>query len=243
MSCPVGSASNQFSPIKEDMDPEFPPDCAAPDPFSPVSSGPQSLPFSHSPLSGSASSLTSNHGGSTNHALIGTNGPMSLPSFLPNLNPDGWAWNERSRPRGGGMKRKNGMRSCSRGPGPSDGVDLNRNFDFKWGYARLEGSSANGCNEEYRGEAPFSEPESRAVRDVVRRHAVRAVLHWHGWGNSIAFPYAVRRPHTRRAPRARLPWRDRSRARLACLPRRRAWLRSTTGVRRCSRRSSAATRS
>ena len=116
--------------------------------------------------------------------------------FLPNLNPDGWAWNEQKRPRGGGMKRKNGLRCCSRGPGPSDGVDLNRNFGFKWGYTRLEGSSANGCNEEYRGEAPFSEPESRAFRDVVQRHAVRAVLHWHGWGNSIAFPYAVRRPHT-----------------------------------------------
>ena len=45
------------------------------------------------------------------------------------------------------MKRKNGLRSCGRGvrPGPSDGVDLNRNFGFKWGYARQEGSSAQGC--------------------------------------------------------------------------------------------------
>ena len=76
------------------------------------------------------------------------------------------------------MKRKNGLRSCGRGvrPGPSDGVDLNRNFGFKWGYARQEGSSAQGCAEEYRGAAPFSEPETRAVRDVVQSHAVAALL-------------------------------------------------------------------
>lgn len=158
--------------------------------------------------------------------------------FLPNLNPDGWAWNEQKRPRGGGMKRKNGLRSCSRGPGPSDGVDLNRNFGFKWGYTRLEGSSANGCNEEYKGESAFSEPESRALRDVVQRHAVRAVLHWHGWGNSIAFPYAVRRPHMHPTPRARLA--ARSPTRIACPP---PGARSTTGGRRCSGRSSTVTRS
>ena len=86
LSCPGGITSNHFSPIKEDIDPEFPLDQVHSDPFSPINPGPQSLPFSHSPLSGSASSLTSNHGG-TNSSLMGTNGPMSLPSFLPNLNP------------------------------------------------------------------------------------------------------------------------------------------------------------
>ena len=112
--------------------------------------------------------------------------------FLPTVNPDGWAWNERARPRGGGMKRKNGLRSCGRGvrPGPSDGVDLNRNFGYKWAYSRQTGSSAQGCDEEYRGKEPFSEPETRAVRDVATLHGVRAVLHWHGWGNSLAFPFS-----------------------------------------------------
>jgi hypothetical protein len=104
------------------------------------------------------------------------------PPLHPQVNPDGWAWNEEVRPRGGGMKRKNGLRSCGRGvrPGPSDGVDLNRNFGFKWGYTKQQGSSAQGCAEEYRGAAPFSEPETRAVRDVIARHSVAAVLHWHG---------------------------------------------------------------
>ena len=92
------------------------------------------------------------------------------------------------------MKRKNNLRSCGRGarPGPHDGVDLNRNFGHKWGYAKQhgQGSSSQGCAEEYRGARPFSEPETRAVRDVVTRHGVAAVLHWHGWGNSLAFPYS-----------------------------------------------------
>jgi len=65
LSCP---SHTQFSPIRED-------------PFSPVCAG----PGPHSPLSGSASSLSSNNAAREN--LIGTNGPMSLPSFLPNLNP------------------------------------------------------------------------------------------------------------------------------------------------------------
>ena len=34
--------------------------------------------------------------------------------FIAVLNPDGYAWNMRTKPRGGGMKRKNGRRTCSR---------------------------------------------------------------------------------------------------------------------------------
>lgn len=117
-----------------------------------------------------------------------TNPRPPPPPPPPQVNPDGWAWNEAVRPRGGGMKRKNGLRSCGRGvrPGPSDGVDLNRNFGFKWGYTKQQGSSAQGCAEEYRGAAPFSEPETRAVRDVIARHSVAAVLHWHGCGATAA---------------------------------------------------------
>ena len=71
--------------------------------------------------------------------------------FMPVANPDGcapslygsflirqppssfgrYAWNHQHRPKGGGMKRKNGLRTCSRGAGATteyDGVDLNRNF-------------------------------------------------------------------------------------------------------------------
>ena len=39
------------------------------------------------------------------------------------------------------------------------GVDLNRNFGYKWGYDN-EGSSDGRCEEDYRGPEPFSEPET-----------------------------------------------------------------------------------
>ena len=51
--------------------------------------------------------------------------------FMPIANPDGYSWNERTRPRGGGMKRKNGARTCNPPDTENDGVDLNRNFGFK----------------------------------------------------------------------------------------------------------------
>ena len=48
------------------------------------------------------------------------------------------------------MKRKNGMRCCSPPDGENDGVDLNRNFGYKWAYDNI-GSQGRGCSEEYRG--------------------------------------------------------------------------------------------
>ena len=46
------------------------------------------------------------------------------------------------------------------------GADLNRNFPFQWGCCG--GSSSDVCSEVYRGPAPASEPETRAVTDYLR---------------------------------------------------------------------------
>ena len=51
-------------------------------------------------------------------------------------------------------------------PFPNYGVDLNRNFDSKWG--EIEGgSSGDPADEIYPGTSAFSEPETQAVRDYV----------------------------------------------------------------------------
>jgi len=82
--------------------------------------------------------------------------------FVPVVNPDGYVYNETTNPNGGGLWRKNrrdvDSSSCI-------GVDLNRNYSF--GYGLNSGSSSNPCNDTYRGESAFSEPESQAVRDFV----------------------------------------------------------------------------
>ena len=48
------------------------------------------------------------------------------------------------------------------------GVDLNRNYDYKWGG---KGTSKSDCSEIYRGTKGFSEPESRAVSDFILARA------------------------------------------------------------------------
>ena len=46
------------------------------------------------------------------------------------------------------------------------GVDLNRNFEFRWGCCG--GSSGSPCDETYRGPTAASEPETQAIQDYVR---------------------------------------------------------------------------
>lgn len=78
--------------------------------------------------------------------------------FIPCVNPDGYEYNRQTNPNGGGLWRKN-----RRG---SYGVDLNRNYDWEWG-SQWGGSSGNQGSETYRGSAPFSEPETQAIRDLL----------------------------------------------------------------------------
>ena len=56
--------------------------------------------------------------------------------FIPCVNPDGYLYNQKTNPNGGGLWRKNRRNN---GDG-NYGVDLNRNYGYKWGYDN-EGSS------------------------------------------------------------------------------------------------------
>lgn len=46
------------------------------------------------------------------------------------------------------------------------GVDLNRNYDFKFGISDI-GSNGDPCAEDFRGPYAFSEPETAALRDFI----------------------------------------------------------------------------
>ncbi len=75
--------------------------------------------------------------------------------IIPVVNADGYSYtwtNDR-------YWRKN--RRANAGGG--FGVDLNRNWSFAWGSDN--GSSGSGSSDTYRGTAPFSEPETAAMRD------------------------------------------------------------------------------
>ncbi len=47
------------------------------------------------------------------------------------------------------------------------GVDLNRNFDFRWG--DLNGSSSDPCADTYHGPSAESEPETKAVSEYAKQ--------------------------------------------------------------------------
>jgi hypothetical protein len=81
--------------------------------------------------------------------------------------------------------RKN-RRSNSDG---SFGVDLNRNYGYRWGYDNA-GSSPVPSSDVYRGTAAFSEPETDAVRRLVDGLDVRAVVSFHSYSQAILYPWA-----------------------------------------------------
>lgn len=62
----------------------------------------------------------------------------------------------------------------------ANNVDLNRNFDCQW---KEEGTWQNKTVSG--GDEPFSEPESRAVRDYVETHNIAAVVVWYSAAGGV----------------------------------------------------------
>jgi hypothetical protein len=104
--------------------------------------------------------------------------------FVPVVNPDGYVYNQTTNPSGGGMWRKN-RRNNGNG---TFGVDLNRNYGYRWGYDN-SGSSPTTSSETYRGTAPFSEPETQVLRDFALSRQFRMVHNYHSYGNLLIFPW------------------------------------------------------
>lgn len=96
--------------------------------------------------------------------------------FVPVVNVDGFKYISQVFENTGQLKYIRKNRNDGRVDGYSPcledeylGVDLNRNYDFKFGEDNV-GSNPNPCAEDYRGPYPFSEPETRAVRDFLQTH-------------------------------------------------------------------------
>ena len=98
--------------------------------------------------------------------------------IVPVVNPDGYEYS-RNVDR---MWRKNRR---DNGDG-TFGVDLNRNYGYMWGRT---GSSTITSAEDYRGPSAFSEPESQAVRDLVRTYDYRILMSYHSFWQSIYYPW------------------------------------------------------
>lgn len=100
--------------------------------------------------------------------------------FMPVQNPDGYEYSH-TRDR---YWRKNRRRIgffCN-------GVDLNRNYGHMWGG---KGTSKRPCSEVYAGTGPFSEPETKAVRDFFMNSTSKfqGSLSFHSYGQYILYPW------------------------------------------------------
>ncbi len=103
---------------------------------------------------------------------------------VPVYNADGYEYNHQTDPNGGGMWRKNRKNNG----GGCYGIDLNRNYGYKWGYDNI-GSSPDPCDETFRGTSAFSEPESQAVRDFVSGKNFKTYYNMHAFGNDLLYPW------------------------------------------------------
>ncbi|MET9321380.1 M14 family zinc carboxypeptidase [Streptomyces sp. NPDC003038] len=97
--------------------------------------------------------------------------------FLLSANPDGYDYTH--APDGVRLWRKNMRDNDGDGKhAPGDGVDLNRNFTYKWGYDN-EGSSPNPASETYRGPKASSEPETVALDGFQKRIGFEYAINYH----------------------------------------------------------------
>ncbi len=94
--------------------------------------------------------------------------------IVPCLNPDGFEYSRTHFSFWRKNRRKN--------PDGTYGVDLNRNFSV--GFTRIKDTSSNV----YSGPEPFSEPETRAIKEFVDTHEnITIALDYHSQGN-VFFP-------------------------------------------------------
>ncbi len=96
--------------------------------------------------------------------------------FVPVANPDGYDY---TFTEGNRLWRKNLRDNDGDGvTTAADGVDPNRNFPYRWGYDN-EGSSPVPTSQTYRGTAPASEPETRALNRLMRRVGFEFQINYH----------------------------------------------------------------
>ena len=108
---------------------------------------------------------------------------------VPVINPDGLAGSmEVFRYTG----RKNGAGQTGSHPQVTyKGVDLNRNYPFRWGATTRKASGSRPTHWHYRGPSPGSEPETRAMMRLARQERFAASISFHSGTIGILAPYTI----------------------------------------------------
>jgi len=100
--------------------------------------------------------------------------------ILPVANPDGYLYTQTNERLWRKTRSSNG--------GGCFGADANRNFGFHWGTG---GSSDNPCSDTYMGSEPFSEVESRNVRDFLtaNKDMIKFYNNIHSYSQLVLLPW------------------------------------------------------
>ncbi|MEO0184738.1 MAG: M14 family zinc carboxypeptidase [candidate division WOR-3 bacterium] len=99
--------------------------------------------------------------------------------FIPVMNPDGYRYNSDS---GGATSNIRKNRHFYSGQSSlTAGVDLNRNYGYKWGYDNY-GSSPTVTSDAYRGPSRWSEVETQNARDFFLPKKIRTQIDYHSYG-------------------------------------------------------------
>jgi hypothetical protein len=104
--------------------------------------------------------------------------------IMPVQNADGYIYNSDSGGTNSNWRKNRNNTTPRTGPG----VDVNRNYGYKWGYDN-NGSSPTPSSETYRGPSRFSEPESYQLRDFQAAHKIRTEIDFHTYGQYNLYPY------------------------------------------------------
>jgi len=111
--------------------------------------------------------------------------------IIPCVNPDGWEYNRLNGGAGSGWRKNRRLIT-----GSTYGVDLNRNYGVDWGTcSTVTCGSASSCgsstpsSDTYYGPNAFSEPETKAVRDLCYARNFIAAIDQHSYGPYYSLPY------------------------------------------------------
>jgi murein tripeptide amidase MpaA len=116
--------------------------------------------------------------------------------IMPLVNPDGrehvfdhWdLWRMNRNP--------NGRLTCPSNPGCPEldgkGVDINRNFDFLWKSGIHTTPDPCECRQIYKGNSPFSEPESRSVQRLLDQNPhIDSMVDVHSYVQRVLYPWQI----------------------------------------------------
>lgn len=74
------------------------------------------------------------------------------------------------------------------------GVDLNRNYGYKWKFSKNHGGHDDPCQSDYRGTGPFSEKETQAMKSFIEKNPqIVSAMNFHGYGDLWISPFSYER--------------------------------------------------